>query len=683
MLGLFGKGGVKKYWRDRIYLYDDLWATWLVKNTSASARALPKDNNKIGIDFMGTYNGDNITYYYILDALPRVLPVNFKDILRQQCRSGVRLTFLNSIRGHHIDWDSTQMRSRLRILREVSEASGDKKVDSFNLHSNIGSMNKQKWIEDSLQYLAVADRERGRALVRTSMLVIISGKRGTEFDESVAAMETTAEKGGISLTRVLYDIPEVLRYFSPFSLNNESGIAQKLPIHVMTDEITARFSTYNQGTLGNRGIYWGTDVYSYFPVLKVVKAKDSDAENWLITAETGGGKSHIIKMILLQLTAIGFNGTIMDIEGFEYIPLANFMSENKKVVIVNMAEGTGKYFDPVEIPMLTNNLDLIADAKKMSQDYTLAVFKTIMSRSYDKDSNIDNVINRAVGRVYTAAGVTSNYRTWSKSKGLTLFNVYAMFSTMLQELEDDESYTGEKTPFILALEHVIETCSRYFEKGGTQEDFFKERIRIEDIVDADLVVCSFGMAGKSHNSVDPVQLGLMQLSASQISHQRSIYSKSRGRFNYKVWEEFQRWGKFPGSEATIGVAVTGGRKLGDVNIIITNDVGDILREDRFSIFPNVTSYLIGAIGDSKIRSELCQRLSIANMEPELDLIAKEKKVDDELDDIADNNESPLTFAFLCGLDRSKYGVIKGVLPPEIKRSLLFKTGVDLQGGVKK
>ncbi len=683
MLGLTGKGGFKKYWRDRILLYDDLYATWLVKDKSSKARALPKDNSRLGIDFMGSYNGDNVTFYYVLDALPRVLPINFKDLLRQECRAGVRLTFLNSIKGHYIDWDSTQMRSRLRILREVGDNAANQKVDSFNLHRNIGSMNKQSWIEDSLEYLAVADRQRDRALLRTSMLVVVSGKRGDMFDESVKALEEVAKKRGISLTRILYDIPEVLRYFSPFSFNNDTGVGQRLPAHVMTDEITARFNTYNQGTLGTRGLYWGTDVYSNFPVLKVVKAKDSDAENWLITAETGGGKSHEIKMILLQLSGLGFNGTIMDIEGFEYIPMANFMSESKKVVIVNMAEGSGKYFDPVEIPVLTSNFELNSGAKKMSQDYTLAVFKTIMSRSYEKDSQIDNVINYAVGEVYARAGVTSNMHTWSKSRGLTLFSVYDMFVKIKEENKKATLSSHKKSePFMLALDNVIETCSRYFDPKGTQEEIFKVRVRIEEIVDADLVVCSFGMAGKSYSSVDQVQLGLMQLSAAQISHQRSIYSKSRGKYNYKIWEEFQRWGKFPGSEATIGVAVTGGRKLGDVNIIITNDVGDILRDDRFGIFSNVTSYLVGAISDKKVRDDLCDRLSIPQMKPELDLIAKEKKVDDELDGVADNNESPLTYAFLCGLDRSKYGIIKCVLPPEIKRSALFKTGVDLQGQVK-
>ena len=55
-------------------------------------------------------------------------------------------------------------------------------------------------------------------------------------------------------------------------------------------------------------------------------------------------------------------------------------------------------------------------------------------------------------------------------------------------------------------------------------------------------------------------MALAQLSAANISYIRSVFSKAQGKFNFKVWEEFQRWGAFPGSATTIKTAITGGRK---------------------------------------------------------------------------------------------------------------------------
>jgi len=47
-----------------------------------------------------------------------------------------------------------------------------------------------------------------------------------------------------------------------------------------------------------------------------------------------------------------------------------------------------------------------------------------------------------------------------------------------------------------------------------------------------------------------------------------------------VWEEYQRWGDIKGSAEIIGNAMTGGRKRGDVNLIITNDVAAIIDKNN-------------------------------------------------------------------------------------------------------
>lgn len=670
LLGIWGKGGFKKYWKETLLLYDDLYYVKETRNTTKSLRKFPKLTDRFGVDFAGTYDGDNVTFYYLVQAFPRELFIDFKDRLRRECRPGIKIHFLNLLRGHRIDWNSAHMRSRLRVLKQISTETEESDVDAYNLHENISLLSRQDWIEESLTYLAIADRKRGRALLKSSVMMIITGTRGDNFDDTIKVVEEYAYHIGIKLERVLYEIPDLLRYFSPMSRQFSKRMVFYVPVQVLTDEIVARYSSYNQGTLGSGGIYFGTDLYSGFPVLKRVKPRDDTAENWLITAETGGGKSQLLKILLLQLLALGFRGTIMDVEGFEYIPLAYFLSHNSDVVIVNMAEGSGKYFDPVEIFDPIGIEDIDRDAKNMSINFTLAVFKTLLGKAYLEDIWLDTVVNDAVSETYKNAGVTDDPKTWGNSKGLTLFDVYnTLLSLKENKFRDDPAYLS-------ALEKAIAITSRYFEPDGTRSSVFTERVRVSDIINADLVICSFGMAGKSQHAIDEIQLSLMQLGAAQLSHQRSIFSKSQGKFNFKVWEEFQRWGRFPDSDKTIGVAVTGGRKLGDVNIILTNDVGQILRDDRFGILSNVTSYMIGAIADEKVREELCERLSIPNMKKELDLIASSRVVDDGEET---KHTSPMTYAFLAGLDRNKYAILKMLIPDDLARSKIFKTGVDLKG----
>ena len=677
MLGITGKGGFKAYWREVIGLYDDLWFTSKTRNDSELSRKRQHEQGKVGIDFASSFDGDKITYFYFEQTFHQELNISFKRMLRAECKKGVRVNFYNYMRRHRIDWDSAQMKSRLRILREVSEDNDAKKVTAYNLNEHISTIGKQGWVERSLKYLSIADIQRGRALMKSTMMITISGTRGEDFDESVINIEAQAKAMQIKLQRILYDIPDMVGYMSPFKRDSNHKLVSSIPVQVLTDELLARYNTYSQGTLGSRGITFGTDVHSKFPVLKVVKPKDDSAENWLISAETGGGKSFLIKTIILQLLGLGYNGTIMDIEGFEYIPLANYVSHNSKVVVINMAEGSGNYFDPLEIFEKTGIEDIDRDAKAMSSNFTLSLFKTLLGKAYGEDVWLETVVNDIVSQTYARAGVTEDPSTWDKSKGLTVKDCFATLNNLMSE------NFRSNLEYLNACDKAHAILSKYFTDDGIRSSMFKNRVQVSDIIDADLVVCSFGMAGKSENSVDSTQMALMQLGAAHISHQRSIFSKVQGKFNFKLWEEFQRWGKFPDSEKTIGVAVTGGRKLGDVNMIITNELGTLLKDDKLDIISNITSYLIGSIGDQKVREMFCNARSIQNMLPELDMIAKNSVYVDKEEKEAISIDDKYTYSFLCGLDNNKFGIVKAEIPVELAKSKLLKTGVDLAGNVEK
>lgn len=656
-----------KRFKEIIHLYDELLFADAIKNNSFECSVPSTDRGEVMIDFVGMYQGDKITFFYLLNALPEKVPINFKESMRRECRGDTKLTFITNIEPHKIDWTSPQMKSKLRALAETGEELGDKTISAYNLHDNIEEMAQRRRIEESLSYLSIADKERHRSLVKMSMLMIISGTRGEDFDNSVKFIEEYAKTREINFMRVLYEIPTVLDYFSPFSHRMSKRINTLVATHVLTDEILARFTTYNQGILGDEGLYFGTDVYSQFPVLKKVKPRVDTAENWLITAETGGGKSFAVKLLILQLMGRGYNGTVMDIEGFEYIPMASYLSRNSKVQIINMAEGSGKYFDPVEIAERTGIEDIDKDAKKMSVNFTLAILKVLVGKSYDENIWIDSVLNDAVANVYERAGVKDDDETtWSNSKDLTLFDMYEEVKRLRNN--------NKNADYLLAVDLALAMLSKYFEPNGTRRGVFRERVHVKDIIESDLLICSFGMAGKAPTSVDEVQMALMQLSAAQLSHQRSIYSKARGKYNFKLWEEFQRWGKFPDSDKTLGVALTGGRKLGDVNIIITNVIKELLDNDTMGILDNITSIMIGAIDNATTRERVCNQLSIPNLKPELDRISKNKRG-------RNGAETRFSFAFLCSLDKSIVSIVKIMLSANMRESDIFKTGVDLEGNV--
>lgn len=666
-----------------------LWKTVFLDSRMRDVSSYPKlrDYNiyaSSGAMFSGK---DNVTYYYTIDGYPTELYIGFRKALRREVSGSTKISFISLFEGTRIDWNSAQVRSKLKTWKIIDEDSDD--VDEFNMRENITMLDRNDWRKESLKYLSDAEVRRKRNLFKYRTMVVISGKRGEGFDTTIANVTKYCADVGVALTRVDGSIQDFLRLYSPFSLETSSHIVDKVGNTTITDELLARFSGYDQGKVGNGGMYWGTDIYSGFPVFKLVKKNSVDAENILVTAETGGGKSFFVKVLILQfLGDPNFTGTINDIEGFEYLPIAGFLANNDSVVVLNMAEGQGKYYDPVEI-VLTGDESLDRNMFSFSKSYTIAVLKTLIGkRIVETNEWVDVIVNGAVSKTYSSKGVTLDKSTWLNSKGLTLFDVYNNMKFLYDEvinIEDKVVSDGRldlvqnykyNEGYRDALDLVIARLSAYFEpldKGGTRSDVFQGKVSLEDIKNAKLVVCSFGMAGKSPDMVDPIQMALTQLSAANISYLRSLFSQARGKYNFKVWEEFQRWGSFPDSEKTITTALTGGRKLGDVNLIITNNVQELLDTDRFGIFQNTTSFAIGAIGDSKTRSELCERLSIPLLKPDLDRIVTSRSSSESFsgeDEVANIYDK----AFLVNLDKTDVAISKMDIPDHIAKSVLFRTG---------
>lgn len=666
----------------------NFWKNHILSRVRQNLSSYPKlrDYNFYGNENATMSGKTRINFYYTIDGYPTETPINFRSSIRDVANSDVKVSFISTFEPTSIDWNSPQMKSKIRTWENLERDSVE--VTSYNYNKYASSLSSMERRKASLIYLTDA-RARKRNLFKYRTMMIISGYRGESFDKSVSEILNYCNTIDLQITRV-EEIDEFLKAFSPFSCQLNSKVLKKVGNNTLPDEQIARFTTYSQGKIGKTGIMFGTDIHSGFAVYKQFKKSDVDAENILITAETGGGKSYFVKYLILQLISYDyFNGTINDIEGSEYLPLAGYLSKHDNVVVLNMAEGQGCYYDPFEISLTgVDNLD--QDLFTFCKSFTNTIFRVLIGETL-LDSNVwaQKIVNNAIALAYSSIGVVENDKsTWGNTKGYDIFYVYSKFKDLYQEcvdlqrLEDVDLELYERyklnPEYKDTLDKVVAKLSEYFEPfehGGIRSDVFKNRVSLSDIVDAKLLINSFGMEGRSADTIDKTQMTLSQISAANISYIRSIFSKAQGKFNFKVWEEFQRWGQFPGSAITIKTAITGGRKLGDVNFILTNNVKELLDDDRFAIFDNITSFALGAIASQSTRRRLCEELSISNLLPELDKTVKSKGNTEtfESDNVV---QSKYDKAFLVCLDKSVSTMVKAEVPSHISRSNIFKTGVD-------
>ena len=672
--------------RDKMDMYDMIVAN-LIAGKSIIEPSQKLDNSQIAIGFSNIASENQISKFFLVRQLPDYMQPRLIDLIRSRCiRDGVKINFSFFCSPYKIDWDSAEMRNKMTIWkRYADEHSGP--IDVFDYRTQRTGELARRRIIQSTKYLNEAELDYRRTLLRVAFVIEISAKRDDEsilnMIESIKQMRQLCSSSDIKLRELRVDMINWLQTFGIFSLAQSREVTSKITYKVMTDDILANFNSYKQGRVGDRGVPLGIDILSGVPVLKKFKANPDAAENWLISAETGGGKSYFLKTLITYLLADGFVTTVMDYEGDEYLNLANYIRAGNPddVKIISMGKGSTTYFDPCEIPELTGDMDVDVDLKETAINYIVSIFRVITCGINGELTQWEQrIVSMAIQRMYDCAGVTDDMRTWHRSKGLRIRMVYDEIKSMVEAKELVDSDTDNVKH--KAATRIADAASIYFEEGEAKAGTFKQPMSANELYNAKFIVFSFGMKGATESMNDPTILALKQLSVACVSIQISNYCKYvKHCFNVKVWEEFHRWIGSEGSGDIISNAMTGGRKRGDVNFIITNDLGSMIDENNSiakKLRQNIQNMAIGRIKDVGVREEFCNKFDLQDCKLALDRIAKAHASDDTGKQQNSSSGNRYRHSFCIVLDNGKKAIAKVQLPQALVKSSLFRTGVDVK-----
>ncbi len=674
----------KGKFKEKLKMYDMIIAN-LIAGKSIIEPTEKLDNSQIAIGFSNIASETQLNKYFLVRQFPDYLQPQIMDVIRRRCvDNGVKINFYIYANPYKIDWNSAEMRNKMDIWRKYSsDVTGD--VSVWDYREKRGSLQARERIIMSTKYLNEAELDHKRSLLRIGLLIEISAYRDDDsiinMMNSIKLLKDLCVQHELKIRELRVNMIDWLTRLDIFSLKSVREIDSKIPRKILTDDILANFNSFKQGRVGKDGVPLGIDILSGVPVFKKFKADPDDAENWLIVAETKGGKSFFIKTLLTYLIADGFVVTVMDYEGDEYNNLASYIRAGNPddVRIISMGKSSMQYVDPTPIPDITGDDDIDDELKDSAINYIIAHFRIMVGGLEGNLSKWEeSVISMAIRRVYDSAGVTEDKNTWIRSKGLVLKDIYDEVKIIVESKELVD-FDTDNVKHKAAL-NILEASSIYFEEGESKANTFKNNITMDELYKAKMIIFSFGMRGAIDSITDRLMLALKQLSVACISSQISNYCKYVKKcFNVKVWEEFQRWGNARGSSEIVINAMTGGRKRGDVNFIITNDLSRILDEDDYvasGIRQNIQNMAIGRIKDRIVRRKFCDTYGLNDIEVALDRIAVASDVEDR--DSHDSSSDRYRHAFCVILDNGKKAITKVILPPSLTRSKLFRTGVDIE-----
>lgn len=672
----------KKTFKEKLDMYDMMVAN-LVAGNSIIEPDVVLDNSKLSIGYSNIATESTLTKYFLIVNFPDYLTQKLYYVLRlATLEKGVKMDFTVYNIPHRIKWDSAEMRSRMRIWNEYTQEvdSTSKNVFTYrnNRDKNLASA-RLKW---STKYLNEADLDQKRTTMQSTFLVTI--RCGRE-DESLANMSITlknfknyCERVGIQYKELRVNLMDWVQQLNIFSLREIKELKNRVPKKLLTDDLLAHFNSYKQGRVGKQGIPLGLDIFSYSIVLHKFKEDPSAAENWLISAATGGGKSFFVKNMLMYLMADDFIITVLDYEGDEYTSFAYYLASSnpEDVKIISIGNKGSSYFDPLPIGDLTGDKDIDIDLKNSATQATMAMFRIIVHGTkgqFTRDE--EKVLSTAIRRVYDSVGaVDEDMNTWKRSADLTIQDVYLELKDIVEEREFVDYSSG--SPLHTAATTIVNSASIYFEIGESKYGTFAKPLKVSELYDAKFILFSFGAKGAVASTLDPTILALKQLSVANISIQISNHAKYvKHKFNVKVWEEFQRWGEIEGSKEIIVNAITGGRKRGDVNLIITNDLGQLLSNEQTmsSLQSNIQNYAIGRIPEAQTRELFCDKFSKQDLRNSLDNIGTASI---GMAEGVGFQQNKWRFAFCVIKENGERAIVKAIVPQSVIKSGIFNTKVE-------
>lgn len=400
----------------------------------------------------------------------------------------------------------------------------------------------------------------------------------------------------IKAKRTFLDAHNYQKNYTPAGSETKSLMRKKYKGDVWSDDTLTSFVVPEHGVIGdNDGIPFGVDVINGETISFNMK-KGTDGRTALVTASSGEGKSFFCKMLFTFYSAEPDVDVIaFDYEGSEYKKLG-YIAEAKNISM------NGAYVNTMVIPKPTGDFEIDQEAKQRAIETTTTVFDVLADPKNGMNTKQKAIFSDMIAEAYSEAGVGTDMETWENSENLNYFKLY---DVLVSSFINGNNTTAAENHTLEELKDFRNVLKPYFEQNGIFSQWFKHPISFNDFIDTKVVIFNFGMGGRAEIMTDERQITLAQLYAAHLTTLKASYNSPKGRFTAVFVEEMQRYLEQPYSGLIIKSFVTGGRKLGLINFLITNDPSGLVsgsdldsplvKDNLSAVMSNINMLCIGAI----------------------------------------------------------------------------------------
>lgn len=637
------------------------------------------------------YTRKGVKKALFLHELPPELPRGFISDLRNLVDADVRsfntthemdeelyISLVLDARHYDLDFSKRSTQGRwsyfARQYEQVQRKAGNKKLEDELKDDKYSEGVRRK--VNSFLYMKEA-KESDSSFFKTTAIIEFIATSNDILEVGERTLKKYLYTSRVKTKQVFIQTNVYQKAFMPTASARNTLLNQMYPGDVWTDDILASFSLMTHGKVGDPiGIYHGIDIESKLPVTLDL-SKGSDANNILLTASSGEGKSNMAKMIYTFLISLDdtYRTIIMDYEGGQYDAIGMLANAS----IVTMGGGEGRYVNTMAIGDLTGKPELDNMLKTEAIESTERVFHLLCSTEHDSGMSKHEtaLFSDAINEVYLDFGVKEDKNTWYRSKDVTFFHIYAKLLSYKNNKDKIMEYGLDE------INDFVITLKPYFEKGGSKNHWFKDPISVQEIQDNKHLIFSFGMYGQDESMTDEKSIALRQMFVSYLVNLLASKNRAVGLRTVIFVEEMQRYLKQKYSGQILAGMSSGGRKLGMIVYYITNSPAELLTQAEMgfdsegqspaaTIISNMNIVLLGALPRSDM-DDLIDQFGLDNSQSVLYQLSeiREKNLTKE--------GAPLKYCFYLRY-RGQSTVVRTLSHPALDELPLYATTVDADTG---
>lgn len=441
------------------------------------------------------------------------------------------------------------------------------------------------------------------------------------MEQYEVAINGYCSQEGVKIRKVTRNVSDYLDAMNLTTRGRGGRYRSKLGTVILSDLDVAELDAYSQGTVGDTiGVYAGTDVKTSFGVYLNFTAS-TKAQNILISAMTGAGKSLFIKMLLVFHALCGHRIAIMDYEGKEYFKLVGWL----KGVSVGMTLQDSVFINTLKIADVKGLRQKDAVVRYIeSINATERIFNILANIDGDNHNEDDvqllfsDIILQLYAEGKSGPIVKEDSSTYWRSESLDYFHLYAVFDKFM----GDASFIEKHGPLARV---VHKRLAPYWGRDGIKRYLFEDEINVDDLLDSKVLHFNFGMQSATDDSAPQKEITLKISMMTYAFAKYHGHNLSKGLYTVNLIEEFQRSANSPTLLRTINHWITGGRKGNIVNYIVTNSVASLLdnqNPDATAIKDNFTTYIIGKCRKTT-RDQMMQAFDLGEYEDVMMKVSKD------------------------------------------------------------